>query len=227
MDIFIFSGSLTFTKNVRLSDKFRQHCNKIKHSALRLHVQLHIHQSRITFNVRICIKWPYIFVSRGIFFLIVFVVKIPSLPSYAFRHGCKPCTRPKVNQAEGSAAVRWPDLNSKLNFALKCLEKSIFRFRSSRSNSIPYWLQIRLLSSMTFDLVQVLQQCWLPVVSKFVGPVGQSDISYECPTKNVGVPDQMSDRNYKKNHQFDRWKEAEHKWPYRSTIRFYVISLFL
>ena len=37
------------------------------------------------------------------------------------------------------------------------------------------------------------------VVSKFVGPVGQSDISYECPTKNVGVPDQMSDRNYKKN----------------------------
>ena len=36
------------------------------------------------------------------------------------------------------------------------------------------------------------------VVSKFVGPVGQSDISYECPTKNVGVPDQMSDRNYKK-----------------------------
>ena len=36
------------------------------------------------------------------------------------------------------------------------------------------------------------------VVSKFVGPVGQSDISYECPTKNVGVPDQMSDRNHKK-----------------------------
>ena len=34
------------------------------------------------------------------------------------------------------------------------------------------------------------------------GPVGQSDISYECPTKNVGVPDQMSDRNYKK-YQFD------------------------
>ena len=24
------------------------------------------------------------------------------------------------------------------------------------------------------------------VVSKFVGPVGQSDISNECPTKNVG-----------------------------------------
>ena len=36
------------------------------------------------------------------------------------------------------------------------------------------------------------------VVSKFVGPVGQSDISYECPTKNIGVPDQMSDRNYKR-----------------------------
>ena len=35
----------------------------------------------------------------------------------------------------------------------------------------------------------------LAVVSKFVG---QLDISYECPTKNIGVPDQMSDRNYKK-----------------------------
>ena len=29
----------------------------------------------------------------------------------------------------------------------------------------------------------------MTVVSKFVGPVGQSDISYECPTKNFGVPD--------------------------------------
>ena len=35
------------------------------------------------------------------------------------------------------------------------------------------------------------------VLSKFVGPVGQSDIFYECPTKNVRVPDQMSDRKYK------------------------------
>ena len=35
------------------------------------------------------------------------------------------------------------------------------------------------------------------MVSKFVGPVGKSDISYECPTKNVGVPDQMSDRKKK------------------------------
>ena len=34
------------------------------------------------------------------------------------------------------------------------------------------------------------------VLSKFVGPVGQSDISYECLTKNVRVPDQMSDRKY-------------------------------
>ena len=47
----------------------------------------------------------------------------------------------------------------------------------------------------------------ISVVSKFVGPVGQSDISYECPTKNVGVPDQMSDRNYKKNiHLIDEKK---------------------
>ena len=47
----------------------------------------------------------------------------------------------------------------------------------------------------------------VPVVSKFVGPVGQSDISYECLTKNVGVPYQMSDRNYKKNiHLMDEKK---------------------
>ena len=41
----------------------------------------------------------------------------------------------------------------------------------------------------------------ITVVSKFVGPVGQSDIFYEhdeCTTKNVGMLDQMSDRNYKK-----------------------------
>ena len=52
-----------------------------------------------------------------------------------------------------------------------------------------------------------LVMCYESVVSKFVGPVGQSDISYECPTKNVGVPDQMSDRNYKKNiHLMDEKK---------------------
>ena len=33
------------------------------------------------------------------------------------------------------------------------------------------------------------------VLSKFVGPVGQSDIFYECPTKNVRVSDQMSGKN--------------------------------
>ena len=43
----------------------------------------------------------------------------------------------------------------------------------------------------------------ISVLSKFVGPVGQSDISYECPTKNVRVPDQMSDRKYKNIHLVD------------------------
>ena len=70
----------------------------------------------------------------------------------------------------------------------------------------------------------VLNACWqikfqyhLEVLSKFVGPVGQSDIFYECLTKNVGVPDKMSDRKW--------WKEEKLKWPYRTTIRFYVSHL--
>ena len=37
----------------------------------------------------------------------------------------------------------------------------------------------------------------------------------KCPTEII------------KKYPFDGWKEAEHKWPYRTTIRFYVISLFL
>ena len=41
------------------------------------------------------------------------------------------------------------------------------------------------------------------MLSKFLGPVGQSDISYECPTKNVRVPDQMFDRKYKNIHLVD------------------------
>ena len=33
--------------------------------------------------------------------------------------------------------------------------------------------------------------CAVSVLSKFVGLVGQSDVFYECLTKNVGVPDQI------------------------------------
>ena len=51
------------------------------------------------------------------------------------------------------------------------------------------------------------------VLSKFVGPVGQSDIFYECPTKNVRVLDQMSDRKYKNIHLVDEKKRntSDHK----------------
>ena len=42
-----------------------------------------------------------------------------------------------------------------------------------------------------------LASFYTTVLSKFVGPVGQSDIFYECPTKNVRVPDQMSDKKIK------------------------------
>ena len=60
------------------------------------------------------------------------------------------------------------------------------------------------------------------VLSKFVRPVGQSDIFNECPTKNVRVTDQMSDKKYINIHLVD-----EKKRNTRTTIRFYVISLFL
>ena len=55
--------------------------------------------------------------------------------------------------------------------------------------------------------------CVLPsssVLSKFVGPVGQSDIFYECPAKNVRVEsDQMSDRKYKNIHLVDKRSETQ------------------
>ena len=35
---------------------------------------------------------------------------------------------------------------------------------------------------------------------KFIGVVGQSDIFYECPTKNITVLDQISNRKYKNIH---------------------------
>ena len=44
------------------------------------------------------------------------------------------------------------------------------------------------------------------MLSKFVGPVGQSDIFYECSTKNVRVPDQMSDKKYINIHLVDEKK---------------------
>ena len=48
--------------------------------------------------------------------------------------------------------------------------------------------------------------CLSAVLSKFVGPVGQSDIFYECLTKIVRVSDQMSDRKYKNIHLVDEKK---------------------
>ena len=51
------------------------------------------------------------------------------------------------------------------------------------------------------------------VLSNFVGPDGQSDIFYECLTKNVRVPDQMSERKYKNIHVVDEKKRntSDHK----------------
>ena len=46
-----------------------------------------------------------------------------------------------------------------------------------------------------------------PLLSKYVGPVGLSDIFYKCPTKNVRAPDQMSHRKYKNIHLVDEKKQ--------------------
>ena len=53
----------------------------------------------------------------------------------------------------------------------------------------------------------------ITVLSKFVGPVGQSDIFYECPTKIVRVSDQISDKKYKNIHLVDEKKRntSDHK----------------
>ena len=50
------------------------------------------------------------------------------------------------------------------------------------------------------------------VLLKVVGPVRQLDVFYECPTKNVKVSDQLSERKLKK-YPFRGWKEANNKWP--------------
>ena len=52
------------------------------------------------------------------------------------------------------------------------------------------------------------------MLSKFVQPVRQSDIFYECPTENVREPDKMSDRKYKNIHLLDEKKRrntSDHK----------------
>ena len=46
-------------------------------------------------------------------------------------------------------------------------------------------------------MYDTMKLIYISVLSKFVGPVGQSDIFYACPTKNVRVLDQMSGRKYK------------------------------
>ena len=76
-----------------------------------------------------------------------------------------------------------------------------------------------IISLLAFDF-------YASVLSKLVGPVGKPDISYECPTKNVRVSDQMSDRKYKNIHLVEQKKRntSNHK---RLTIRLYIISLFL
>ena len=51
----------------------------------------------------------------------------------------------------------------------------------------------------------------LSVLWKFVGPVGQSDISYECPKKNVRVSDQMSDRKYINMVEEKKRNTSDHK----------------
>ena len=53
----------------------------------------------------------------------------------------------------------------------------------------------------------------IAVLLKFVGPVRQSDIFYVCPTKNVRVPDLMSEWKYNNIHLVDekRQNTSDHK----------------
>ena len=63
--------------------------------------------------------------------------------------------------------------------------------------------------------------------SKFITPVGQSDIFYECPTKNVRLPDQMSDRKYKNMHLVDETKQTQVTNHRKRQQLGYMSSLFL
>ena len=91
------------------------------------------------------------------------------------------------------------------NDRLKCIQCRAARF-------VKHYYRSRDPGSVTKMLADLDLQT-LPVLSKFVGPVGQSDIFYECPTKNVRVPDQMSDRKYKNIRLVDEEKRntSDHK----------------
>ena len=89
--------------NVNIGPKECCWHNKIKHSPLRLRVQLHvhIHQSRITLSESVLNDLiPRHFLSHCA------CCSIPCSRHMHFgnQHGCKPCTRPKVTLADGSAA---------------------------------------------------------------------------------------------------------------------------
>ena len=72
---------------------------------------------------------------------------------------------------------------------------------------------------------------------KFIGVVGQSDIFYECPTKNITVLDQISNRKYKNIHLVYEKKQntSDHKGQLglcqlavfvgtRSTLNFRIVG---
>ena len=67
-----------------------------------------------------------------------------------------------------------------------------FQFYISKMVLISTWIRN---SKMTVHYYN-----YSSVLSKFVGPVGQLDIFYKCPTKKCRVLDQMSDRKYKDIH---------------------------
>ena len=57
---------------------------------------------------------------------------------------------------------------------------------------------------------------------KFIGVVGQSDIFYECPTKNITVLDQISNRKYKNIHLVYEKKQntSDHKGQHKAPDNF-------
>ena len=68
-------------------------------------------------------------------------------------------------------------------------------------------------SENTCTLLTPGRSVMIAALLKFIGAVGQSDIFYECPTKNVRVQDQISNRKYKNIHLVYEKKQntSDHK----------------
>ena len=128
----------------------------------------------------------------------------------------------------------------KLSYKIFRLKPMGSRFKINLFKYLYFWIDKEIFNNSLLEIhvktslfqiickeIQYLynKQISLSVLSKFVGPVGQSDIFYECPTKNVRAPNQMSDRKYKYTNFVDEKKRntSAHKgqqWGFMSSCCF-------